>query len=54
MSHAIAQNAPGPAAHLPNDAQPDPEPAVPSLPEPDPGVYHHEINAPRKDEPDNA
>jgi hypothetical protein len=25
-----------------NDAQPDPEPAVPSLPEPDPGVFHHE------------
>jgi hypothetical protein len=24
------------------DAQSDPEPAVPSLPEPDPGVFHHE------------
>ena len=26
----------------PNDPQPDPEPAPPSLPEPDPGVFHHE------------
>ena len=26
----------------PNDAQSDPEPAVPSLPGPDPGVFHHE------------
>ncbi len=24
-----------------NDAVPDPEPAVPSLPVPDPGVFHH-------------
>jgi hypothetical protein len=24
------------------DAQPDPEPAVPSLPQPDPGVFHHD------------
>lgn len=31
-----------PSQHLPNDAQSDPEPAVPSLPEPDPGVFHHE------------
>ncbi|HEX4156818.1 MAG TPA: hypothetical protein VHY48_14520 [Acidobacteriaceae bacterium] len=26
----------------PRDAQPDPEPAPPSLPEPDPGVFHHD------------
>jgi hypothetical protein len=25
-----------------NDPLPDPEPAAPSLPEPDPGVYHHD------------
>jgi hypothetical protein len=25
----------------PNDPVPDPEPASPSLPEPDPGVFHH-------------
>lgn len=31
-----------PAPHLPDDAIPDPEPAAPSLPEPDPGVFHHE------------
>jgi len=30
------------------DPQPDPEPAVPSLPEPDPGVFHHE---PGKEQP---
>jgi SAM-dependent methyltransferase len=28
--------------HPPQDAQPNPEPAVPSLPGPDPGVFHHE------------
>ena len=38
-----------PAAHLPNDALPDPEPAAPSLPEPDPGVFHHEPAAPGKE-----
>lgn len=32
--------APGP---VPPDPVPDPEPAAPSLPEPDPGVYHHEV-----------
>lgn len=31
-----------PAGHLPSDALPDPEPAPPSLDEPDPGVFHHE------------
>ncbi len=31
-----------PSQHIPNDAQSDPEPAAPSLPEPDPGVFHHE------------
>ena len=25
-----------------NDPLPDPEPSVPSLPGPDPGVFHHE------------
>ena len=28
------------------DAQPDPEPAAPSLPEPDPGVFHHQPEPP--------
>jgi hypothetical protein len=37
----------------------DPEPPAPSLPEPDPGVFHHEpatipINAETKSEKDNA
>jgi hypothetical protein len=27
----------------PNDPLSDPEPAVPSLPEPDPGVFHHDV-----------
>jgi len=31
-----------PAPHLPLDPLPDPEPAVPSLDGPDPGVFHHE------------
>lgn len=31
-----------PAPHFQHDAQPDPEPAAPSLSEPDPGVFHHE------------
>lgn len=31
-----------PLQHIPQDPLPDPEPEVPSLPEPDPGVYHHE------------
>ena len=32
--------------HFAGDAQPDPEPAAPSLPEPDPGVFHHELASP--------
>lgn len=30
------------------DPQSDPEPPVPSLPEPDPGVFHHEREAPAR------
>jgi ubiquinone/menaquinone biosynthesis C-methylase UbiE len=33
------------------DPVPDPEPASPSLPEPDPGVYHHEPGAPAPKHP---
>ncbi len=33
-------------AHFHNDAQPDPEPAPPSLPQPDPAVFHHEVLPP--------
>jgi hypothetical protein len=29
--------------HFSSDPQPDPEPAAPSLPEPDPGVFHHDV-----------
>ena len=29
-----------PAPHFAEDPQPDPEPAAPSLAEPDPGVFH--------------
>jgi hypothetical protein len=29
------------------DPVPDPEPASPSLPEPDPGVFHREISPPK-------
>jgi SAM-dependent methyltransferase len=29
------------------DPVPDPEPASPSLPEPDPGVFHHDVDAPK-------
>ena len=41
-------------AHFPGDAQPDPEPAPPSLAQPDPAVLHHEVSAPplRPPEPD--
>ena len=28
------------------DPVPDPEPASPSLPEPDPGVFHHQPDSP--------
>jgi ubiquinone/menaquinone biosynthesis C-methylase UbiE len=38
-------------APLPNDAQPNPEPAVPSLPGPDPGVYRHDVTPTEKTEP---
>lgn len=34
-----------PSGHLPGDAQPDPEPAAPSLPSPDPGVFHPDAPA---------
>lgn len=37
--------------HPPFDAQPDPEPAAPSLPEPDPEVYHHDVGIAPKTEP---
>jgi hypothetical protein len=33
------------------DPVPDPEPASPSLPEPDPGVFHHEPGAEATDKP---
>ena len=33
-------------AHFAGDAQPDPEPAPPSLAEPDPAVFHHEVPPP--------
>ena len=39
---------------LPTDALPDPEPAVPSLPEPDPGVFHHTPISHPTPEPDPA
>jgi hypothetical protein len=39
-----------PATHFPEDPLPDPEPAAPSLAEPDPGVFHHE---PATQNPDN-
>lgn len=32
------------------DPVPDPEPASPSLPEPDPGVFHHDIVTPKPDQ----
>lgn len=32
--------------HFPGDAQPDPEPAVLSLREPDPEVFHHDVTEP--------
>lgn len=35
-----------PGTHPVQDAVPDPEPPVPSLPGPDPGVFHHEPGAP--------
>jgi hypothetical protein len=39
-----------PAMHFPTDPLPDPEPAAPSLAEPDPGVFHHEVaQAPEPD-----
>ena len=37
-----------PVTRTVEDAVPDPEPAVPSLPGPDPGVFHHEPGAPAK------
>ncbi len=36
-----------PKAPHPPDPVPDPEPASPSLPEPDPGVFHHDIDTPK-------
>ena len=42
-----------PALHHPDDAQPDPEPAAPSLAEPDPGVFHHDFNDPATTEKPN-
>jgi hypothetical protein len=40
-----------PVAHFSTDPLPDPEPAVPSLAEPDPGVFHHDVaQAPEPDD----
>jgi SAM-dependent methyltransferase len=36
-----------PKTPLPPDPVPDPEPPSPSLPEPDPGVFHHDVAAPK-------
>jgi hypothetical protein len=41
------------SAHVP-DPVPDPEPPSPSLPEPDPGVFHHDPEAPAQDEPQDG
>jgi ubiquinone/menaquinone biosynthesis C-methylase UbiE len=38
---ALENNATTHETHAVADPLPDPEPAVPSLPEPDPGVFHH-------------
>jgi hypothetical protein len=35
--------------HLADDPVPDPEPSVPSLDEPDPGVFHHDPVGPTPD-----
>ena len=37
--------------HFSSDAQPDPEPAPPSLPQPDPAVFQHEVLPPAPVEP---
>jgi hypothetical protein len=37
---------PADTAHFPGDAQPDPEPAPPSLAQPDPAVFHHDVPPP--------
>ena len=42
MNDETATPQPTETAHKPKDAIPNPEPAVPSLPEPDPGIFHHE------------
>lgn len=39
--------------HPVNDPQSDPEPAAPSLPEPDPGVFHPEPPTPTPALPPN-
>jgi SAM-dependent methyltransferase len=36
-----------PKTPQPPDPVPDPEPVSPSLPEPDPGVFHHDVAAPK-------
>jgi len=35
------------------DPVPDPEPASPSLPGPDPGVFHHEPDEPQPKKPED-
>jgi hypothetical protein len=37
---------PAPSTNPPPDPIPDPEPSVPSLPGPDPGVFHHDPPTP--------
>ena len=36
-----------PKTHYPPDPVPDPEPPSPSLAEPDPGVFHHDVAPPK-------
>ncbi len=40
-----------PTPHEPDDPIPNPEPASPSLDEPDPGVFHHDPRKPPSNQP---
>ena len=47
----MSTSKPDPARHEVEDPIPDPEPASPSLDQPDPGVFHHDPAKPPPAQP---
>jgi hypothetical protein len=51
ISPPMSTQSPNSTPHEPDDPIPNPEPASPSLDEPDPGVFHHDPTKPPSTQP---